>query len=95
MAPNGIVALMVDGPSLENRFGRAEYVFARPNVSAKPTACHITQTSLIFSGEGALALLRSGTLSNHRARLPSTEMLTNSLGCNDSMNKRSGCSCSE
>ena len=26
MAPNGIVAPMVDGPSLENRFGRAEYV---------------------------------------------------------------------
>jgi hypothetical protein len=39
MPPNGLVALMVNGPGLENRFGRAEYVFDRPEIFIDVSYC--------------------------------------------------------
>jgi hypothetical protein len=39
MAPNGRGAFMVNGPGLENRFGRAEDIFDRPKILIDVSDC--------------------------------------------------------
>src|SRR5277367_2463996 len=39
MAPNGFVALMVNGPGFENRFGRAKDVFDCPEILVDVSNC--------------------------------------------------------
>ena len=39
MTPNGLVALMLNGPYFKNRFGRAKYVFDGPEILVDVSYC--------------------------------------------------------